>query len=336
MLSVTPIRVGLIGGGSMARAHVRTMLQRPAETRVVAVAEPEATAYEQLALQFREIGLPPPAHYCDHLQLLEKHAHELDAALISTPHAQHFEQARACLAARLDVLLEKPMVVTVEEAQALIAARDQSGRLLVVAFQGSLSPQVREAARLVQSGELGALQGIQGYLWQCWEQMTRNTWRQQPELSGGGFLFDTGAHLLNTVSDIAGEPFSAVAAWLDTRGRPVDIRGTVMARTHSGALITLHAIGDSMQGVGSEVRIWCERGLIITGQWGERLLVQREGQAEPMPVDLPPRSSAWEQFLAVRAGRLPNPCPPEVGLRMAHLWDAIRRSAALGGAPVQL
>ncbi|PJF33456.1 MAG: gfo/Idh/MocA family oxidoreductase, partial [Candidatus Thermofonsia Clade 1 bacterium] len=106
------------------------------------------------------------------------------------------------------------------EAQALIAARDQSGRLLVVAFQGSLSPQVREAARLVQSGELGALQGIQGYLWQCWEQMTRNTWRQQPELSGGGFLFDTGAHLLNTVSDIAGEPFSAVAAWLDTRGRP--------------------------------------------------------------------------------------------------------------------
>jgi len=51
-------------------------------------------------------------------------------------------------------------------------------------------------------------------------------------------------------------------------------------------------------------------------------------------VTLPPSLGAWEQFLAVRAGKFPNPCPPEVGLRMAKLYDAIKASAAKNGQPV--
>jgi hypothetical protein len=43
----------------------------------------------------------------------------------------------------------------------------------------------------------------------------------------------------------------------------------------------------------------------------------------------------WEQFLAVRRNEMPNPCPPEVGLRMSRLWDAIRKSAKQNGAPVK-
>jgi hypothetical protein len=42
----------------------------------------------------------------------------------------------------------------------------------------------------------------------------------------------------------------------------------------------------------------------------------------------------WQQFLAVRNGEIPNPCPPEVGLRMARLWDAIRASAGQNGSIV--
>jgi hypothetical protein len=42
----------------------------------------------------------------------------------------------------------------------------------------------------------------------------------------------------------------------------------------------------------------------------------------------------WGQFLAMRNGQMDNPCPPEVGLRMARLWDAIQASAAQKGQPV--
>jgi hypothetical protein len=71
-----------------------------------------------------------------------------------------------------------------------------------------------------------------------------------------------------------------------------------------------------------------------TGVWGERLEVQRAGEADLQPVAMPLSHGAWEQFLAVRRGEIANPSPPEIGLRMARLWDMVRLSAAQGGRPV--
>lgn len=75
---------------------------------------------------------------------------------------------------------------------------------------------------------------------------------------------------------------------------------------------------------------------MVTGYWGERLFVQRDGDQAPLPVDLPPTPTAWERFLAVRAGEISNLCPPEIALRMARLWEAIPKSASAGGKPVRL
>ena len=106
-----------------------------------------------------------------------------------------------------------------------------------------------------------------------------NTWRQEPEVAGGGFLFDTGAHMLNTCADIAGEDFLEVAAWLDNDGRPVDTRATVMGRLASGAYVTMHGCGEAIPSCASDVRIFCSKGILRTGIWGERLELQRRRQA---------------------------------------------------------
>ena len=151
-----------------------------------------------------------------------------------------------CLEAGLDVLLEKPMVMNAQEALSLIETRNRTGSLLVVAFQGGLSPQVREVARLIASGELGELLNVTGMVWQGWKKGTIGTWRQVPEIAGGGFLFDTGAHMMNTVCTLVGEDFQTVAAWTDNRGTPVDINGVVMGRLQSGALVTINGCGDSI------------------------------------------------------------------------------------------
>ena len=155
-------------------------------------------------------------------------------------------------------------------------------------------------------------------------------------MSGGGFLFDTGAHMLNTVTDIAGEEIAEVAAWLEDDGRPVDIRGVIIARLASGALVSMHGVGRAIPGFGSDVRVFCERATLRTGVWGERLELQRYGARRLSPVRSVASRTVWEQFLAVRSGREPNPSPPEVGLRMARLWDAIRESSTNGGAVVRL
>jgi hypothetical protein len=108
-----------------------------------------------------------------------------------------------------------------------------------------------------------------------------------------------------------------------------------MARIASGALITMNACGRAIPSLGSDIRVFCERATLRTGMWGERLEIQRAGEEQLSPVASVVPGTVWEQFLDVHAGRIPNPSPPEIGLRMAHLWDAIRASAAAGGAVVR-
>jgi predicted dehydrogenase len=328
-------RVGFIGAGVMARVHMTDML-RERETEVIAVCEPSPAAYAAVAQLFDQNGRSVPPNEPDWVKWVASYANQLDAVVIITPHALHFAQATACLEAGLDVFLEKPMVMTAAEATALIETRDRTGRLLVVGFQGSLSPQVREAARLIKSGELGPILNISAVAWQDWATLTEGSWRQQPELSGGGFLFDTGAHMLNTVSDLAGEDFAEVAAWLENDGRPVDIRAVVMGRLVSGALVTMNACGAAIPSCHSDIRVFTSKAIIRTGIWGEMLELQRAGAGRLRKVRSIMPESVWQTFLNVRSGHAPNPSPPEVGLRMARLWDAIRESAARDGAVISL
>jgi predicted dehydrogenase len=319
----------------MARGHLRVMVGRD-DTTVAAICEPSPEAYEAAAALVEAAGAPRPPNEPDWQRFLSVTARdlELDAVMIVTPHALHHAQAAAALEAGLDVLLEKPMVMNATEAVDLIRTRDRTGRLLVVGFQGSLSPNVRAAAALLRSGELGAILNVNALVWQDWHFWSAGTWRERPELSGGGFMFDTGAHMLNTVADLAGEDVAQVAAWLEEDGNPVDVRGAVIARLASGALITMNGCGRAIPSLGSDIRLYCERGTLRTGIWGERLELQRYGAKTLRAVRSVRPKTVWQQFLDVRAGVEPNPSPPEVGLRMARLWDAIRESSARGGAVV--
>ena len=327
-----PTPMAMIGCGGMARHHARNILKQLDTTRVTVVCEPSAEAYATFAQIFTEAEQPAPPNVPDLTRLLSEY--EVQAAFIVTPHVYHHDQTQACLEAGVDVLLEKPMVMNAAEAQSLIELRDRTGRLLVVAFPGSLSPYLRAAVKMLRSGQHGPVQSISATIWQNWDPVTVNTWRQEPALSGGGFLFDTGAHMLNTVVELAGEPFAQVAAWLDNRGRPVETMGVAMGRLESGALVTLHGCGEAIPSCASDIRVFCEKAILRTGMWGEFLELQRAGEKELVPVVTPPSLGVWEQFLAVRRGELANPSPPEVGLRMARLYDAIVASAAQNGALV--
>lgn len=142
--------------------------------------------------------------------------------------------------------------------------------------------------------------------------------------------------MLNTVNDLADEPFVEVAAWFDNRGRAVDINSVIIGRLQSGAMVTFNACGEAFPSCQSEVRIVGTEGMMRTGVWGKFLDVKYRGEDPWTAVPVPPSLGVWEQFLAVRKGDIENPSPPEKGLRMAYLWDAIKASAAQGGSPVQI
>ena len=108
----------------MARSHLRSILDDPRGTQVSVVCEPMAENYELTCGLFEEAGVAVPENVPDLDAMLAGHAADLDAVFIVTPHAMHHDHIVASLDAGLDVLVEKPMVVSKEEAERVIAKRD--------------------------------------------------------------------------------------------------------------------------------------------------------------------------------------------------------------------
>ncbi|NQZ69722.1 MAG: Gfo/Idh/MocA family oxidoreductase [Lentisphaeria bacterium] len=317
----------MIGTGGMARHHLSVMLGMK-NTKLVGYVEPSLDQQEATQKLHETKKVPCPPFYGSIKELIKAQG-PADAAFIITPHKFHLKNTSDCLKAGMDVLLEKPMVLNETEAKKLIKLREKTGKLLVIGFPGSLSPAIKKAKQIINSGKLGNVSSISAYVHQHWKHATIGTWRQNPEISGGGFLFDTGSHMINTVVDLGQDDVVEVSAIMDNCATPVEINSTVSGRFASGTMFSLAAAGDSMHCT-SMVTVMGDRGVLQTGIWGERLLFKSHKDAEFTEVKTAKSQGVWEQFIKVRSGKVENPCPPEVGLRFARLMDMIRKSADTG------
>jgi len=321
----------MIGCGRVAQYHLRDILKMRDSTKVEALVEPSKKMIKRTLDVFSKFDILLPPVYPS-LNKFLKSEPKTQTAFIITPHNMHFSQAKACLEAGMDVLLEKPMVMNEKEALALIETRNKTGRLLVVAFPGSLSPAIHKAKELIAKNTIGQVVQVAALIYQNWKDI--KGWRQVPEISGGGFLFDTGSHMINTVVDILNDDVDTIFAIQDNKGTPVEICSAITARTRKGILVNLTGAGYSI-GCNSEIFIFGTKGLIRTGAWGEKLEMRKKKEEDLSPIKCPQSRGVWEQFLKVRSGKLKNPCPPEVGLRFARLMDMISASAASGKSVVK-
>ena len=312
MIRRSRVRVGFIGAGGMARAPPGGRCC-PATTRPSSrSASRPAAPMPRSPRCSTSAAAPAPPNEPDWQRFVETFGGELDAVVIITPHVLHHDQATACLEAGLDVLLEKPMVMNAAEATS--ADRDArpdrpAARRRLPGQPVAAGPRRRRGCSA--SGELGAdPQHQTPSSGRTGRPRPTGTWRQEPALSGGGFLFDTGAHMLNTVADLAGEDFTEVAAWLENDGRrstsaPWSWRGwRPGARDDERA-----AAGRSRRAIRTSA-CSASAAILRTGIWGERLEIQRAGaqrparrcaRSRPIPV--------WEQFLERprAAGTQPEP-----------------------------
>ncbi len=318
----------IVGTGGMARHHIKIMLEQTRTTQVQAFVEISEESRERVREIYTSLKLKCPNFYNSIKELL-KNEPEPQAAFIITPHKYHLENASDCLNAGMDVLLEKPMVMNTSEAKKLIKLRNKTGKTLVIAFPGSLSPAVQKAKTMLKNGVIGRINGVCAYAHQRWKSLSKGTWRQEPDISGGGFLFDTGSHMINTMVDLMGKPITEVTACLDNSGTKVDINGAVIGRFNSGQFFSLSAVGDSINCLGA-IRIFGDKGVIETGMWGKYLNLLKDGKTEYVAVPFPKSTGVWQQFLRVLDGKIENPCPPEVGLRFSQLMDMICLSAERG------
>jgi predicted dehydrogenase len=326
------LRLGVIGAGLKAAEYARSWIHMP-ELEFVAIADTMEPSRQRLSDVVTGAGQPAPKAFADYRQMLAEYGKNLDIVYVSTPHASHAEQAIAVVEAGIDLFLEKPMVTTTAEAEALIAAQKKTGVTVVTAFQGGLSPLVLDTRRRAIAGEFGELIAIGGMIWESWSSNYVGHWKQQPEISGGGFMFDTGAHMMNTVCLLANDDFAQVSAYMNNRGKAVDIATAVSARLKGGALATLTAAGEGPPGCASTITFFYAKAIVRIDAWGGWREITVDGkpalreQAEILDNPI-------KNFLAIRAGTMENSGSVTMGLRFARLWDAIKQSAATGGAAI--
>ncbi len=302
---------------------------------IVAAADTSAEARNRFAGLCEECGHTAPDLFDDVHVLVRASRDEIDAVYLSTPHAFHAEGAMAVVEAGLDLLLEKPMVTTVAEAETLVAACRKRGVTVVVAYQGGLSPLVHDTGRRAAAGEFGELVSISGCIWENWATQYGGQWKQKPEISGGGFMFDTGAHMMNTVCALAGSDFVRVSAYMNNRGRQVDIASVVAARLRDGPLVTLNAVGDTPSRCASHICLYFTEAAVRIDAWGQwREIVSPHGAVEREEMEIV--DNPLLTFMAIRDDRMQNHSSVEHGLRVARLWDAIKASAANDGEAVSV
>ena len=148
------LRVGIIGCGWIAEAHLKEYLNMP-DVEVVAFADLVPGKAEAFAKKNGAGG----RYYLSHADMLDNE--ELDAVSICTYNCTHAECAIYALNKGINVLLEKPMCVTTEEALAIRKAEKASGKVLSIGFQPRFSPNMKMVKKICQPGELGKIYYIQ-------------------------------------------------------------------------------------------------------------------------------------------------------------------------------
>ena len=330
------LRLAVIGCGLKAADYARSWMTAPDAPQVVALTDPSTAAVERYAEIVRAAGGAAPRVHADAQALLGAEAGELDAVYVSTPHAFHAGIAQAALAAGLDVLLEKPMALSAVEAREILAACRRSGATVVVAYQASLSPLLARLGERARGGEFGALLSVSGEVWENWEERYRGSWKQVPALAGGGFLFDTGSHLMNATAVLSGRGFEAVAARLQPEGSDLDLTGSLLGVLEGGVPVALTFCGRTVPGCESVLTLFFERAILrvdIWGKWSELRLADMDPICETAGED---KAAVLSTFQAVRRGEIANPSPPERSLHLAELWDLVKRSSREGAIPLPL
>ncbi len=134
-------------------------------------------------------------------------APSIDLIVIATPNLTHFPLARAALEAGKHVVVDKPFVLTLAEADALIALAQAKGRILTVFHNRRWDGDFLTVRSLVQSGRLGRIALFEAH-WDRFRPLPKGGWREAPE-EGSGLLWDLGPHLVDQALLLFGTPDSA-------------------------------------------------------------------------------------------------------------------------------
>jgi predicted dehydrogenase len=310
--------VGIIGCGALGRIHARRIAAIP-DVEVAGVADPDRRAMETVAAEL-EVAL---LQTLDYRELLDS---GLDAVCIATPDSLHVPQVMDALSAGLHVLCEKPLTLDPLELDAVIASRDEVGKIVSLTYPRRYDRGIQRMREEILSGRWGAVQTVTAYNAEDWITPNVGTWRHDPELCPGGFFYDASGHQLDTLFWVTGLSGESVTARIENRGTPVPIVATGTAALTGGIPFVFAFVGDA-QKWREQCNIHCENMdfAIENGRafWGI------DGHWQPVQPALP-EETGDEAFIRLIRGQGPNWSPVEAVWPILNFTRAALESAATG------
>ena len=150
------LKIGIIGTGWIAESHIESYLQMP-DVQIVAAADWVDGKAEKFMKRY---GVEGVHFYHDHKELIDNEP-DLDAVSVCTFNTQHAAPTIYALEHGVNVLLEKPFTVTLDEAVEVVRAEKKSGKLLSIGFQPRGDENMQMIKKIVESGALGEIYYIQ-------------------------------------------------------------------------------------------------------------------------------------------------------------------------------
>ncbi|MBN2302438.1 MAG: Gfo/Idh/MocA family oxidoreductase [Lentisphaerae bacterium] len=229
------VRIGLIGAGGISGAHLSALAEMN-DVVVTALADVNPENAAKKAKMTKSAAV-----YTDYNQMLDKE--KLDAAYICTPPTVRFEPIRACVSRKLPVFCEKPVAVSVEEAEKTLALIKKSGVHVEVGYVLRHLKIVQKLKNMLKDDRIASVSSLYAcpigldYL----AGRPAAAWFYKQEISGGG-LVDQATHTFDLIRYYAGEPVSVATCGVNkfcpkTDAYTVDDSNAVAMTTSDGTVV---------------------------------------------------------------------------------------------------
>jgi predicted dehydrogenase len=333
------VKVGILGGGNISDTHARAARAIPG-VEISAVYGANTDKAQRLADLYGGTRYDDLDAFLDH--------RPLDIVAIGSPSGLHAEQCLAAIRRGLHVLCEKPLDVTTDKVDSVIAAADRAGVKVGVFFQDRLKPDIAEMKSIIASGGLGSPIFASGRVrwYRPPDYYSTSKWRGTWTLDGGGALMNQAVHTVDVVQWLFGR-VGQVAARTGTLLHKIEVEDTAAAvlEFDSGALGIIEATTSSYPGYARRLDVSGSEGTLVLE--GDKLigrdLKSTSGHAaaaaqEPPPEnvasatvsDSVPHQRIFEDFIeAIRTGRTPA-CDAREARASVAIIQAIYRSAKSG------
>lgn len=253
------LRVGILGFGDIARrVHIRSLSSiRTATVAAIADHDPEAlSAVSRLA--------PGAARFNSIDEMLERS--DIDAVIITLPTAAHFDAAKKAIGRSLHVYLEKPMALTLAQAEAMHDGWLTAGTIGMMGFNLRFNPLFVELRHRIAGGQIGRLVAARA-VWTAKANL-RSGWRTSAE-AGGSALLELGSHQLDTCRYLFNTEIAAIRSGTDPDG------GVMLhARMESGLPVQLLSAFGSI--VEDRWEIYGEMGKLTLDRFGSLYVARTE------------------------------------------------------------